>query len=415
MTTRHRDRSPLDTEFKGFADASLVIHSVRSRDELLILSARVVTEMLDAEGSSVVLRDPETGDLIFHIVTGEKSSDLKSFRLAEGEGITGHCVRSASSVIVNDARSDPRFCPRADAATSFTTRSILCVPLKLDGECIGALSVVNKRRGPGFDVRDCALCEAVANQIAVAIRNVQVSRAAVDAARLAAIGQAVAGVAHCMKNLLCGLQGGLYILRKDVLKTGAEVSMRGVEMVERNHARLAGLVQEMLTFSKERMPEYSEVDLNEIVRSVADLVQPRALELRIRLSIEPYEGKGPVELDHDAIHRCLVNLVSNGIDACEGEGTEVRVAARQLGPQWVLIEVTDDGRGMDEATRRCLFQPFFSTKGSRGTGLGLSVTRKIVQEHGGRVEAESEEGKGSTFRIYLPRQRPASNDLIVSP
>lgn len=409
MTTQHQDYSLLEKEVRGLADASLVIHSVQSRDELMILATRVITSFLHTEGSNIALRDPETGDLVFYMGIGEKYSKLKSFRLAEGEGITGYCVRTVSSIIVNDAQNDPRFCSRADASSSFTTRSILCVPLIAGKECIGALSVVNKRRKVGFDDRDRVFCEAVASQIAIAIRNVQFTRQAVESARLAAVGQAVAGVAHCMKNLLYGLQGGLYVLKKDLAISHAGVHLRGLEMVERNFGRLGDLVQDMLSYTKERKPDYSQADLNEILRTVVELMQPSAQERGIRLLVEPYAGEGPIELDPQGIHHCVLNLVTNAMDACEVDGALVSVTARPLGPQWVSIEVADQGCGMDEMTRRHLFQPFFSSKGSKGTGLGLPVTQKIVQEHGGRMEVDSEEGKGSTFRILLPRQRPGLN------
>ncbi len=409
MTAPKSNLSLLEIEVRGLTDASLVIHSVKSRDELMTRAASVITEMLDTEGSNIVLRDPETGDLVFFLGTGEKYTKLESFHLAEGEGITGWCVRTGSSVIVNDTRSDPRFSARADAETGFTTRNILCVPVVVNDACIGAMSVVNKKRGEGFGERDRVLCEAMASQVAVAIQNVQLTRAAVEAARLAAVGQAVAGVAHSMKNLLYGLQGGLYVFRKDLNKSGAEVPQRGLEMIDRNFGRLLSLVQEMLTYARERKPDYSQVDLDGLLRSVVELMQPAAQERRLRLSVKPCADLGPVRLDKDGIHQCVLNLVSNALDACEEDGAAVAVAARPVGTQWVSIEVADEGCGIDERTRQRLFQPFFTNKPSKGTGLGLSVTQKIVHEHGGRIEVESEEQKGSTFRIVLPRHPPGSD------
>lgn len=407
MTTPDHNLFLLETELRGLTDVSQVIHSVQDCDALMLFATKAITELLETEGSNIALTDPETGDLVFFLGIGEKYSKLKSFHLAEGEGVTGYCVRTASSVIVNDTHGDPRFSPRADAESGFTTRSILCVPLIVNGKCIGALSVVNKKRSTGFDERDRVYCEAIASQIAMAIRNVQLTRAAVDAARLAAVGQAVAGMAHSMKNLLYGLQGGLYVFRKDLKKSEVDVPMRGLEMIERNFGRLFGIVRDMLSYTKERKPEYSTADPNKIIRSVVELMQPTAQEREIRISVEPAVS-GAVELDKDGIHHCVLNLVSNAIDACEEEGAAVSVSARDVGSNWIMIQVSDQGCGLDEKSRRCLFQPFFSSKGSKGTGLGLSVTQKIVHEHGGRIEVESEEGKGSTFRIFLPRIPPSS-------
>ncbi len=409
MTAPKSGPSLPEIEVRGLTDASLVIHSVKSRDELMTRAARVITEMLDAEGSNIALRDPESGDLVFYLGIGEKYSKLESFRLAEGEGVTGWCVRTRSSVIVNDVRTDPRFSVRADAESGFMTRNILCVPLMVNDECIGAMSVVNKKRGEGFRERDRVLCEAMASQIGVAIQNVQLTRAAVEAARLAAVGQAVAWVAHSMKNLLYGLQGGLYVFRKDLNTSGADVPLRGLEMIDRNFGRLLTLVQDMLTYARERKPVYGDVDLDDLLRSVVELMQPAAQERKVLLSVKPGAGPGLVRVDKDGIHHCVLNLVSNALDACEEDGAAVSVAARPVGTQWVSIDVADQGCGMDERTRQRIFQPFFSNKPSGGTGLGLSVTQKIVHEHGGRIEVESEEGEGSTFRIVLPRHPPGSD------
>lgn len=105
------------------------------------------------------------------------------------------------------------------------------------------------------------------------------------------------------------------------------------------------------------------------------------------------------------MHRCILDLISNAMDACETGDAGVDVAVLPGGPHHVVIEVRDCGCGMDEDTLRSIFQPFFSTKGSRGTGLGLPMVRKIVQEHGGGIEVDSVPGHGSRFRIRLPRHR----------
>src|SRR5512135_2493367 len=164
MTTPDHNLFLLETELRGLTDVSQVIHSVQDCDALMLFATKAITELLETEGSNIALTDPETGDLVFFLGIGEKYSKLKSFHLAEGEGVTGYCVRTASSVIVNDTHGDPRFSPRADAESGFTTRSILCVPLIVNGKCIGALSVVNKKRSTGFDERDRVYCEAIASQ-----------------------------------------------------------------------------------------------------------------------------------------------------------------------------------------------------------------------------------------------------------
>ncbi len=397
-----------EAELQGLIDTSRLIHSsIHDLNRLLMLIVRITSEMLGAEGATIVLRDLKKGDLLFHSISGKESSKLKSFRIAEGEGIAGTCVQTRQSVVVNNTDKDSRFSSRADKKSGFNTRSILCVPLDIDNKCIGALEAVNKKEGSGFDEHDLLLAEAVASQIAVAIQNVQLTDEAIRTERLAAIGEAVTGIAHCIKNMLHGLKGGLFIVKTTLKKATGQADDRGYEILERNQNRLTGLVQDMLTYSKDREPEYEATDLNELVESVVELMQTKAGEGQIALTFKPDDAIGDIVIDPKGVYRCVLNLVSNAIDACENEGAAVTVLTHQNNGKKVRIDVSDEGCGMDAKTRATVFQPFVSSKGSQGTGLGLSITKKIIEEHGGRISVESTEGQGSTFSINLPTGHPA--------
>ena len=392
----------LQTKLHGLVDTCRLIHCIRDIDKLLLLIVRVTTGMLDAEGCSIILLDKENHDLVFHSVTGEKSSTLTQFRLAEGEGVAGNAIQSREPMVVNDVEKDSRFSKRADDTSGFSTRNILCIPLIVENDCIGALELVNKNNEENFNDEDLILGEAVSNQIAIAIHNVQLTEAALKAERLAAIGQAITGVAHCVKNMLNGLDGGLYVLESDIEEKYGKIPERGFEMLGRNIQRLKDLVQDMLTYSKERKPEYSLANLNELIDSVIELMKVKAGERKVELSFKPDDKMKEIVIDPKGIYRCVLNLVSNAIDACEKEGAAVTLYTKTSDSNFVLVEVEDQGTGMDEKTLQSLFQPFFSQKGSKGTGLGLSVTQKIIQEHEGKIEVDSVLNRGSKFTIYLP-------------
>ncbi len=397
----------LEKELLGLIDTSHLIHaSIHNLDKLLVLIVRKTTEMLDVEACSVVMRDSVKDCLVFYAITGDKSSELSSFEIAENEGIVGSCVTKRSTIVANNVESDSRFSQRADEASGFVTRSLLCVPLLVEDECIGALEMVNKKDINGFDKRDILLAEGIASQIAVAIQNVQLTQKALKAERRAAIGEAVAGVAHCIKNMLNGLQGGFYVLKSDIKKASGDIPERGFEMLDRNLKRLIDLVYDMLYCSKERRPEYEPADINEVVGSVVELMQQKARERKLELRFTPDKGLGKMAIDTKGIYRCVLNLVSNALDACNGKKDAVVIVSTNTGNAGeVVIRISDKGCGMDEATVNSIFEPFFSKKGSDGTGLGLSVTRKIVEEHTGRIEVDSAINVGSTFSIYLPGQQ----------
>ncbi len=261
--------------------------------------------------------------------------------------------------------------------------------------------------------------------------------------RLAAIGQTVAGLAHGVKNILNGLKGGLYIVNTALKKGAADWAAEnkidysnmftaplqarslkriidintererqqkklktGWEMVERNIHKVSDLVLDLLTYSKEREPEYEIYNPNIIADEVCDLMESKAKEYDIDLIRDIDREMGEIYLDPKGIHSCLLNLVSNAIDACVFDPVTqkqwyVKVRTRRENKSGMVFEVIDNGCGMGEETQSKLFAEFFSTKGTRGTGLGLLVTQKIVNEHGGTMDVVSRLGKGTTFTIRL--------------
>lgn len=227
-----------------------------------------------------------------------------------------------------------------------------------------------------------------------------------DADRLAIVGQTVAGLAHGIKNVLQGLEGGMFVVQSAIEDQDQVLLDRGWDMISRNIDRVSALVRDLLSYSKERIPEFEPTDPNELAEEVCALFDLRAADKSIRLERDFDPAVESIPLDQRGLHTCLSNLVANAIDACEMDAAEkdhAVIVRTRLEDEWgVVFEVSDNGQGMDEETKAKIFAGFYSTKGSRGTGLGLLVTSKIVQEHGGIVSFESEPGVGTTFVIKLP-------------
>lgn len=248
--------------------------------------------------------------------------------------------------------------------------------------------------------------------VAVALQDLRtikrLEREKLDAERLAAVGQTVAGLAHGIKNLMTGLEGGMYMLDTGLRKGSAERIQQGFDMLTRNVARISSFVKDFLSFSKGRTVAVSRQDPTAIADEVVALYAVRAKELGIELAHERVGVVEPAPLDREGIHEGLTNLVGNAIDACQAseEKRPYHVTIRTLEQDGAIIyEVRDDGCGMDYDVKKKVFTTFFTTKGLGGTGLGLLSTRKIVQEHGGQIDVESEPGCGTTFRVKLPRHR----------
>jgi PAS domain S-box-containing protein len=225
------------------------------------------------------------------------------------------------------------------------------------------------------------------------------------AERLAAVGQTVAGLAHGIKNLIMGLEGGMYVVNSGLRGGNEERLLQGWKMLEEDIGRISSFVKEFLEFAKGRQPRVQTIQPNDVARAVVDRYRERALRsgVDLRLDLDEIEE---ASMDEEALHTCLTNLVLNAIDACVMSTKEARhvvLSTREEGGV-LTFEVTDDGCGMDYDIKQKVFTNFFSTKASgKGTGLGLLTTRKIVQEHGGKVSFESAEGEGSVFRLQFPR------------
>jgi PAS domain S-box-containing protein len=241
----------------------------------------------------------------------------------------------------------------------------------------------------------------------------QLEQEKLDAERLAAVGQTVAGLAHGVKNILTGLEGGMFLVRWGLEDDRRDKLEEGWKMLDRNFHKITTFVREFLSFAKGRVAVVAPTEPNRLAEDAVALFSEAARERGILIEADLQEGIPEANLDAEAVHRCLANLISNAIDAClmsEEGGDRVIVRTRERDGN-LEFEVEDNGCGMDYEIKRKVFTSFFTTKGTEGTGLGLLVTKKIVQEHGGSVDIESAPGSGSVFRIILPRHRlPESAD-----
>jgi two-component system NtrC family sensor kinase len=225
--------------------------------------------------------------------------------------------------------------------------------------------------------------------------------------RLAAIGQTVAGLAHGIKNILHGLKGGSYLVDIGIQKDESEKLKKGWDMIKRNIGRTSNLVMDLLSYSKERQPEFEACRPNEIADDVCTLLQDKARENNVKLVKDFDDAIGEVLMDPNSVHEVLLNLMSNAVDAClfdEDTSKNFRVDLKTAleKDNVIRFEIGDNGIGMDEEVVKKLFTSFFSTKGHRGTGLGLMVTRKLIEEHNGSIDVKSRSGKGTTITVRLP-------------
>ena len=217
------------------------------------------------------------------------------------------------------------------------------------------------------------------------------------AEHLATLGELATGLAHEIRNPLAGIAGVIEIIGRDLPESSPARAM--VKDVRLEINQINRILTDLLETARPHPPQILRSDLNTTVEHAVMLARQQVLSKPIRIEIFHSPDLAEVEHDSDQIHQVVLNLLLNAVQAIEGSGAvTVTLGSRE---NFASISVTDTGRGMSEQQLAQIFRPFFTTKGS-GTGLGLSLAQRIVQEHHGRIEVTSEAGKGSTFEVLLP-------------
>jgi signal transduction histidine kinase len=383
-------------------DLAREVNTARELPDLLNFIVITAAELLDSEASSLLLRKSDV--LHFEVAFGKKGTEVKKLTVPLGAGIAGSVALSGKSTIVRKADTEGSgIFKDIDKKSGFTTRNLLCVPLRVKERIIGVVEVMNRRDKEGYNEDDISLLEGFANEAALAIERAQLIEKRIQAERLATVGRTVAGLAHCIKNITNALKGGEYIVDKAFRDNNTALLKKGWEITKQGSERIRRFVHDMLTISKKREPECSVCWPHEVVTQVVEIIDEKAKEKNVKIKTQFDEKIGQVKIDQKNIFRCLLNLVSNSLDACESHKGIIKIETFKVKEKPLFgYRVIDNGHGISKENQKKLFHDFFSTKGSQGTGLGLSVTHTIIREHGGFIRCDSQLDKGTTFTIELP-------------
>ena len=241
----------------------------------------------------------------------------------------------------------------------------------------------------------------------------KLQRELVQSQKFVAIGQAVTGIQHAIKNMLNALKGGAYLVRNGMARDNRQRIEEGWAMVEEGIERIGDLSKNMLNYAREWKLELERIDLKDLMTNVCEMNRQTAAGQGVALRCELPDGLPAVLCDPKLIHMAATDILVNAIDACvwkdygPDESPEV-VLKNSMGKDtnFYVIEVSDNGCGINEEIKQNIFTPFFSTKKIRGTGLGLALTAKIINLHDGEITVGSEPDRGTAFRIHLPVDGP---------
>lgn len=400
--------SASEADMPRMIDALYRVQKLNSvvRDYQAVLDALMVESQLiaGAEASSLLLFDEGKEELYFSVALGDSSAGnrrLKEVRLRLDQGVAGEAARLRKTINVADASEDARVHREADEATGFSTRSLLAVPMVDRERLVGVLEVVNKVDAGAFSTFDERIMEMFASLGASVIVQARLIEENLQAERMAAIGQTVSGLSHYSKNLLGSVGASIELIDEGIEADDVGSVVGPWRIMKRSVARISNIIEDMLAYSKERRPLLTSCSVEGIIEdalaSLSPMISKQGVEVKKDIRVQ-----GECVLDERSMHRCLLNLLVNALDAVEVNGAGwIGVSAWMEGENELHMVVEDNGSGIDEAVLEKIFDPFFSTKGSKGTGLGLAVTRKVVEEHGGSIVARNRDDGGGVFEIVL--------------
>jgi signal transduction histidine kinase/DNA-binding response OmpR family regulator len=413
--------------------ASQMLASTLDLDQVLTTIVGEVYLLLNVVSCSVWLIVPKTHELVCRQAAGSQSELVRGWRLAPGQGIAGEVSRSGESLVVPDTRLDKRHFKGVEQKTGLELRSILCVPLRLKEEVIGVLEVLDKEVDR-FRPAHVRVAEALAASAAIAVQNARLFDSAqrelterkraeealkeyserleemveqrtkelrdaqeqlIHAERLAAIGQLGASVGHELRNPLGVIKNSTYYLNMKLSDADEKVK-RHLKIMEREIATSNKIINDLLSFARDKKPVLHETQINTVVQ---DALSRTTVPDKVAVITELGEYLPPLMADSDQIGQVFINLILNAAQAMS-DGGRLEIATKAE-DGFIVTEFKDNGCGISDENLGKLFEPLFTTK-AKGIGLGLAVSKQLIEAHEGTIEVESQVEKGTTFRVRLP-------------
>ena len=388
LTTRDGRSVPVMVHTRPIAGADGHIESVLEMHTDITESKALQTRLRESRGRLTALFEQVPCYLAVIDREMRIQHANRVFRDAFGPSVGEPCYR------VYKHRDEPCLvCPALQTFQDGEVREHEEVVTSVDGERINVLCTTAPIRGADGKVESVIEMATDITQM----RQLQ--------SQLTSIGLMVGSISHGIKGLLTGLDGGIYLVNSGFAKDKPERVDKGWLMVQRNVDRIRSMVLDILYYAKDRELEIEEIDAAVLADDLRGNLEKKAGDLDIEFRMEIAPGAGLFQGDTRAIRAMLVNLLENSLEACHVDRRQaehnVRFSVRREEP-WMVFEVEDDGIGMDRETREKVFSLFFSSKGIKGTGLGLFISNKIVDKHGGSIDVTSEPGQGALFVVRLP-------------
>jgi signal transduction histidine kinase/pSer/pThr/pTyr-binding forkhead associated (FHA) protein len=373
--------------------------------EILEKVLDLVFEALVADRGVVLLRNAVDAGLEVSAVK-YRDKPITPQKVSVSRTILDKVLSEKVAVLSKDAQNDDRF-GASESIIMSQTRSTICVPMLMSGAVMGAMHLDTSSAQRSFSDDDLEFAMIIATEAAVAIDNMRMRSAAIHRERLAAVGETVAGISHNVKNILLLSQGGAELLSRAIDKGDVQGARDSWAVVKRGIDKIGALVRDMLEYSSNKKPDLRPANINDMVCAIAQEVEPQLIKKNVMLELDVDESIGERVVDDLGLQRTIYNLIVNAMEAIQHNEGQITIATSQRPDGTLVITIRDNGSGIPADKLEKIWYPFFTTKGSTGTGLGLPMCKKCVEDMNGRIYCESEENLGTLFTIEIPKIVPA--------
>ena len=381
-------------KLQNLIDASKSINSTLDLDKLLGLILDAATKSIGADRGTLYLVDDVKKELWSKILQG---SNMIEIRLPVGKGLSGFVAEKGETILIPDTYADPRFNPEIDKQSGYRTHNMLCMPMKnKDGKLIGVFQLLNKKEG-AFDAEDVNFIDAFSAHASVAIENARLAQEMVQNERLSAVGRMASVIIHDIKNPMGTLRVYAQVMKK---KSGNEEANKLADEMIRQVDRFVNMTQEILDFTRGvSASNFQDMEFKTVMDDVLSFIEKDLEKNNVKLVKNP-NFEGIVTMDQDKIVRVFYNIASNARDAMPQGGMLTLTTA--LDGDYVRIDFKDTGTGMPDEVKKKIFEPFMTYGKKHGTGLGMAIVKKVIDDHHGTIDIESEIGHGTTITIRFP-------------
>lgn len=375
-------------------DAAKSVNSTLDLDKLLDVILETAIKSIGADRGTLYLVDELKSEIWSKALRG---SEVIEIRLPIGKGLSGYVAKTGETINIPDAYNDSRFNPEVDKKSGYRTNNMLCMPMRnRDGKIIGVFQMLNKKGGP-FTFQDEEFINALSIHASIAIENARLAQEMVNNERLSAVGRMASTIIHDIKNPMGTLRVYAQVMKK---KSGNEEAGKLADEMIHQVDRFVNMAQEILDFSRGvSATNIQETEFGEVMEGVLAFIEKDLTKRNIKLE-KSLNFQGKVKVDQDKIVRVFYNIASNAADAMPTGGT-LTVSTEDAGGM-VKVDFKDTGTGMPEEVKRKIFEPFVTYGKKHGTGLGMAIVKKVMDDHKGKIEIETEMGKGTTIRLFFP-------------